>query len=161
MYDYEITWKQIRKIGNVTLFNRTVEYQNWKDRTDFNTLMYTDKLGSGKSVLLINIVDDLNLHVRKKDVVVVYFFCRHDVSESLKARTVIGSLTRQLLFSISDLTMMIELVGETSPVLNFERLFNLLQYVLPPNCKAYFILDGLNECNNVERKIIILQLRQL
>ena len=123
--------------------------------------MYTGKLGSGKSVLLTNIVDDLNLHIRKKDVVVAYFFCRHDVSESLKARTVIGSLARQLLFSIPDLTMVTELVGETSPVLDFERLFSLFQCVLPPNCKAYFILDGLDECNNVERKIIISQLRQL
>ena len=49
--------------------------------------MYIGKLGSGKSVLLANIVDDLNLHVRSKNIVVAYFFCRHDIPESLKARS--------------------------------------------------------------------------
>ncbi|ERF72836.1 hypothetical protein EPUS_04271 [Endocarpon pusillum Z07020] len=161
MYDYEATWKQIRKVGNATLFNRTAEYQDWKGRTDSCTLMYTGKLGSGKSVSLANIVDDLNLHVRKKDIVVAYFFCRHDVSESLKARTVLGSLARQLLLSVPDLTMVVELLGETSPALDFDGLFRLLQRALPPNCKAYFILDGLDECNDAERNIMISQLRKL
>ncbi|KAF7507921.1 hypothetical protein GJ744_009955 [Endocarpon pusillum] len=161
MYDYEATWKQTRKVGNATLFNQTAEYQDWKGRTDSCTLMYTGKLGSGKSVSLANIVDDLNLHVRKKDIVVAYFFCRHDVSESLKARTVIGSLARQLLLSVPDLTKVVGLLGEASPALDFEGLFRLLQRALPPKCKAYFILDGLDECNDVERNIMISQLRKL
>ena len=161
MYDYETTWKQTRKVGNATLFNRIAEYQDWKGRADSSTLMYTGKLGSGKSVLLANIVDDLNLHIRRKDIVVAYFFCRHDVPESLKARTVIGSLARQWLLPIPDLTMVVELLNETSPALEFERIFSLLQRALSPNCKAYFVLDGLDECNYAERKILIPQLRKL
>jgi ankyrin repeat domain-containing protein 50 len=122
--------------------------------------MYTGKLGSGKSFLLANIVDDLNLHVLRKDIVAAYFFYRHDVPESLKARTVIGSLARQLLLPIPDLTMMVEYLDETSPALNFERIFILMQRALSPNCKAYFILDGLDECDYIERKILIPQLRK-
>ena len=161
IYDYETTWKQTRKVGNATLFNRNAEYQDWKDRADSCTLMYTGKLGSGKSVLLANIVDDLNLHIRSKDIVVAYFFCRHDIPESLKARTVIGSLARQLLRPIPDLQMVAELLDETSPALDFEKIFSLLQRALPPNCKAYFILDGLDECDYAERKLLIQQLRKL
>ena len=161
MYDYETTWKQTRKVGNATLFHRTAEYQDWKGRADSCTLMYTGKLGSGKSVLLANIVDDLNLHVQSKNIVVAYFFCRHDIPESLKARTVIGSLARQLLRPIPDLAMVAEFLNETSPALDFERIFSLLRRALSPNCKAYFILDGLDECDYAERKILIQQLRKL
>src|SRR5947209_4493874 len=91
-YDYETTWKQTRKTGNSTLFNRTPEYEDWKDRSHSCTLLYTGKLGSGKSVLLANVVDDLHLHIQSENIAVAYFFCRYDIPESLRARTVIGSL---------------------------------------------------------------------
>lgn len=39
------------------------------------TLMFTGKLGSGKPVLLANLVDDLNLDSRNKNITVAYFFC--------------------------------------------------------------------------------------
>ncbi|RYO84634.1 hypothetical protein DL766_005642 [Monosporascus sp. MC13-8B] len=68
-YDYQTTWKEIRKVGNATLFDRTPEYEDWKAQTDSSTLICTGKLGSGKSVLLANIVDDLNLHVQNLTVV--------------------------------------------------------------------------------------------
>jgi hypothetical protein len=57
---------------------------------------------------------------------VAYFFCRHDILESLKARTVIGSLARQLLRLIPDLSMAVGFVDETTLVLDFEELFSLL-----------------------------------
>ena len=160
-YDYEMTWKQTRKAGNVTLLNRTTQYQDWKDRSDSCTLVYTGKLGSGKSVLLANVVDDLNLHIQSENISVAYFFCRYDIPESLRARTVIGSLARQLLRPIPDLTNVAECLDETSSALGFERIFSLLQRALPHNHKAYFILDGLDECDDIERQILIRQLREL
>src|SRR2546423_5126259 len=132
MYDYETTWKQTRKAGNATLFNRTTEYQNWKDRSNSCTLMYTGKLGSGKSVLLANIVDDLYLHIQSEKTIVAYFFCRHDIPESLRARTVIASLARQLLRPIPDLTNVAEFLHETTSPPDFQRIFGLLQRALPP-----------------------------
>ena len=90
-----------------------------------------------------------------------YFFCLHDVPESLKAQTVIGSLTRQLLFPISDLTMVDQLLNKVSLTLDFERIFSLFQRVLLLNCKTYFILNGLNECDYVEKKLLTLQLQKL
>lgn len=155
-YDHETTWKQTRKIGNTTLCNRTAEYQDWKGQPDSGTLICTGKLGSGKSVLLANIVDDLNLSGQSQTV--AYFFCRHDIPESLKARTVIGSLARQLLRPISGLA---EFIDGTAPALHGEELFSLLQCALPHTHKAYFILDGLDECDSAERQILIQQLRRL
>ncbi|KAH9205014.1 hypothetical protein DL95DRAFT_318379 [Leptodontidium sp. 2 PMI_412] len=160
-YDYEITWKQTRKVGNATLFSRTTQYQDWRGRPDSCTLVCTGKLGSGKSVLLANVVDNLNLYVQDKNIAVAYFFCRHDILESLKARTVIGSLARQLLRPIPDLSVAAGFLDETTLALDFEELLSLLQRALPPNFKAYFILDGVDECNDVERQSLIRQARKL
>ena len=160
-YDYETTWKQIRKVGNATLFSQATEYQEWKGRSDSCTLMYTGKLGSGKSVLLANIVDDIHLYVQGMGITVAYFFCRHDIPESLKAQTVIGSLARQLLCPIPNLVMVAELLNKTTSALDFETLLSLFQHALPPNYRAYFILDGLDECDSTEKQNLIQYLGKL
>ncbi|RDW85731.1 hypothetical protein BP5796_04056 [Coleophoma crateriformis] len=159
-YDYETPWKQIRKVGNATLFNQIADYQDWRSQANSSTLFYTGKLGSGKSVLLANIVDDLNLYVQRKDVV-TYFFCRYDISESLKARTIIGSLVRQLLRPISELDEAAKVFDDTVLAPDFEYMFKLLEHVIPNAYKAYFILDGLDECDYSERSILIPQLQRL
>ena len=162
IYDYETTWKQTRKIGNTTLFNRSDEYKDWIGQKASCTLIYAGGLGSGKSVLLANIIDDLNLDSRRKDVTVGYFFCRHDIPESLKARTVIGSLARQLLLPIGDLAMVAVFIEKTTILaLDFEVIFSILQSALLPKFRAYFVLDGLDECDSAEREILIRQLRKL
>lgn len=51
-------------------------------------------------------MDDLNLSTGKGRSAVVYFFCKYDVSESLQSQTIIGSLVRQLLSTIPDLSVL-------------------------------------------------------
>ncbi|KAH7125030.1 hypothetical protein B0J13DRAFT_414320, partial [Dactylonectria estremocensis] len=160
-YDYQTTWKEIRKVGNATLFNQSPEYQGWKVRADSCTLVCKGKLGSGKSVLLANIIDDLNLHVQSTERPVAYFFCCHEISESLKARTVFGSLARQLLRPIPDLIMIEELVDMTTSVVDSERILSMLRRALPSDFKASIVLDGLDECDDLQRGILIQHLREL
>jgi ankyrin repeat domain-containing protein 50 len=160
-YKHQTTWNQTRKIGTTSLFHQNVEYQNWKGRADSCSLIYTGKLGSGKSVLLANIVEDLNISIQDKSTPVAYFFCRHDIQESSKARTIIGSLARQLLDPIQDLTTAVEFLDKAILDLDLEDLLNLLSHTLPPNSNAYFILDGLDECEITERNTVIEQLRRL
>ncbi|KFY22245.1 hypothetical protein V493_06729 [Pseudogymnoascus sp. VKM F-4281 (FW-2241)] len=162
MYDYTTTWKQTRKIGNTTLFNQIDEYKDWKGQETSCTLIYTGGLGSGKSVLLANLIDDLYLDNRNKKTTVAYFFCRYDISESLKAETIIGSLARQLLEPIADLASLAVFVEKTTVLaLDFDSIFSILQSALPPKTRAYFVLDGVNECDSAEREILIRQLRKL
>ena len=56
---------------------------------------------------------------------------------------------------------MAEFLDETSMVPDFEKVFNLLPQGFPPNNKAYCILDGLDECEDAERRLLIQQLREL
>ena len=162
-HDFEQTWKQTRKAGNTTLLSRNITYQDWKDRGDSCTLVYTGKLGCGKSVLLANMVDDINLHIQKKNTLVAYFFARHDISESLKARTIIGSLARQFLRIIPDLdlTGAAESLDMTRPTLGVDSIFNLIQNTLPTDFKAYVILDGIDDCHYAEREELIQHLHEL
>ncbi|KAI3573711.1 hypothetical protein IWW34DRAFT_138598 [Fusarium oxysporum f. sp. albedinis] len=104
-YDYQTTWKEIRRCGNTSWFTLQREYQDWKVRTEPCTLLYSGKLGSGKSISLANMVDDLYIH-RQGNLPVAYFFCDHNNPESLRARTILGSLARQLLCTIKELTTM-------------------------------------------------------
>lgn len=160
-YDHQTPWKQTRKVGSARVLKHSSEYHSWRDRKDSSTLVCTGKLGCGKSVLLANLVDDLNLYtIRNQERPVAYFFCRHDISESLKSHTVIGSLARQILSLVSDLTIVDDIPDQRASVLVFERLLAILRRVLPPDFKAYVVLDGLDECDDVERKVLLQQLRK-
>ncbi|GAB1318907.1 NACHT domain-containing protein [Madurella fahalii] len=161
-YDHQTTWKQVRKLGSATVFHQATEYQNWKTQLDSCTLLYKGMLGSGKSVLLANIVDDLNLHVQDSGVPVAYFFCCHDISESLKARTVIGSLARQLLsLSSSKLTGVGDLIDKTPSDLDLKGIISLLRRALPRGFRAYCVVDGLDECDDSEMSTLIHRLKNL
>ncbi|OQE11501.1 hypothetical protein PENVUL_c002G10000 [Penicillium vulpinum] len=161
-YDCTVSWKQARKSGNTNLFRESAKYQDWKSMPLSSTLIYTGKLGSGKSVLLANIVDDL--HIQSERTHVAYFFCRHDVSESLKARGVIGSLARQLLYPISDLTPAAEYLDRTHQCEPMERLMGLLSNCLTPlrkKTRFFIVVDGLDELDGNQREIVIRQLSDL
>lgn len=159
-YDYETTWKEIRKAGNTALLNSTPEYTSWKKDPVSSTLLWRGKLGAGKSVLLANVIDDLNLHVSDSQTPVAYFFCRHDVLESLKARTVIGSLARQLLRSLPLLATQ-NTIDVTMPDLDCDQILAALRKALPSSFRAYFVLDGLDECDQMERLTILENVRSL
>ncbi|KLU92670.1 hypothetical protein MAPG_11614 [Magnaporthiopsis poae ATCC 64411] len=158
-YDYQKTWKETRKVGYTTLLSRAHEYQDWKVQPSSCTLVCTGKLGSGKSVLLANTVDDLNLYVQKEPLPVAYFFCRHDNSESLQARTIMGCLARQLLGPPPGPAGLEGLIDAITPTMDLDGVASLLLKTLPP--KAYVIVDGLDECDNDQRQSLTRALRQL
>jgi ankyrin repeat protein len=154
-YDHETPWKQIRKAGNTSFHTKGAEYQEWKDASGPCTLIYTGKLGSGKSVLLTNIVDDLSLSTEQKRPLVAYFFCRHDVPESLEARTIIGSLVRQLLRTIPDLGVLAKSCENTHPIGDTEKVLEMLFLCFSSDAKVYLVLDGLDECDNSEKETLV------
>lgn len=164
IYDHERDWRQIRKLGNSNLMNNSPAYMTWKEQPQSTmvksrTLVCTGKLGSGKSVLLANIIDDLNIDADQKNMV-AYFFCQHDAAESLTARTVIGSLARQLLQSGINLDRANEVLdGRES--LSLDRVVDLLQNVLSADSQVYFVLDGLMHCDITEQRLILDKLRLL
>lgn len=121
--------------------------------------MCTGKLGCGKSVLLANMIDDL--YMQSERLPVAYFFCRYDIPESLKAHTVMGSLSRQLLQTIQNPTIGQQFADASPSVLDFEGLLRLLRDTLPRGYRAYIIVDGLDECDDHQKQDVIRSLREL
>ena len=154
-YDHETTWKQIRKAGNSSLFNDNEEYKAWKAQEESCTLVYAGKLGSGKTVLFANIVDDLHLNAKARENQIAYYFCRHDVAESLKARTILGCLARQILAAGSYLADNTELSGSNVRLLDMDAVSKLLEDSLSQVGKAFLILDGLDECDSTEKHSLL------
>lgn len=69
----------------------------------------------------------------------IFFFARHDIQETLKARTVIGSLVQQLLDLVTDFTQVSEAFETTSKKEPLERMLHLLKSVLQPDFKAFVV----------------------
>jgi hypothetical protein len=158
IYDHETTWKQIRKLGNTNLYAQTDEYRNWRSETKSCSLLYLGILGCGKSVTMANIVDDLNLWVANQKASVVYFFVQQNIPRSSEARTIIGSIAKQLLGSRKDLADLPETRNNTP---NAEDLLSMLERTNKPGQKTYIILDGLDLCELSARKEIFDFLRSL
>ncbi|KAF2864829.1 hypothetical protein BDV95DRAFT_555376, partial [Massariosphaeria phaeospora] len=160
-YDYETAWKQIRKAGNASFHTRQAEYREWRDGSHPSTLLYAGKLGSGKSVLLANIVDDLSLFSKKGKPLVAYFFCKHDVPESLQARTIIGSLAQQLLRTVTDLSIPAKSCENTHTTGDTEQVLEMLFQGFSSKVEVYLVLDGLDECDNEEKEMLVQAIRKI
>jgi hypothetical protein len=91
-YDHQTAWKQARKAGTTSWIYTNAEYKQGAQEPMSSTLWCTGILGSGKTVLSANMVE--NLMLAAPTAVISYFFCRYDEAESLKARTIIGSIAR-------------------------------------------------------------------
>ncbi|KAJ4333865.1 hypothetical protein N0V95_009320 [Ascochyta clinopodiicola] len=160
-YDHQMTWKQTRKAGNTSFFMQCAEYTAWRRCADSETLVFTGKLGSGKSVALANIVDDLCLFAEQERYPIAYFFCKHDVSESLQAQIILGSLVRQLLCTVPDLSKLLTSCEDTHIAADSDKLLDLLFQAFPSHRKAYFVLDGLDECDDKEKEILVDAIRRI
>ena len=161
MYDHETTWKQIRKVGNTSLYTQFHEYKEWRDHSHPCTLVLTGKLGSGKSVLLANIVDDLSLSTEKDRCLVAYFFCRHDLPKSLQARTILGSLARQMLRSVPEFGALSEVCEYEHATGNVDKLLEIIIRSYPPGHKTFFVMDGLDECPDEETATLAQAIRNI
>lgn len=164
-FDHLTTWKQIRKAGNTSLFSHCHDYLMWRQRPDSNTLIYSGKLGAGKSVMLANMVDDLCLWAR--DTAVAFFFSRHDISESLKAETIIGSIARQLLSRSFNSTMeaaileQCEMVEKSTHLDRFTKILHLLKLSNSTGERAFVLIDGFDELEETERDTLLRHLSRL
>lgn len=160
-FDHELSWRQIRKTGSTSLFERDDNYKVWKQKSDSCTLLYTGHLGCGKSVLLANIVDDLHLGKSKDDGCIAFFFCRHDVGESLKARTIFGSIAMQLLRSTDQVLNMPQLLESGAFVSDIDSIFAIVGANSLPKSRNYLVLDGLDELQAQEMANLMPALRKL
>ncbi|KAG7293254.1 hypothetical protein NEMBOFW57_003300 [Staphylotrichum longicolle] len=158
-YDHTAELKRLRKQGNTTYFMGDPDYKAWKDRDASSTLLCRGTLGSGKSVLMANMVDDLVLSKTGEDCSIAYFFICDD-RESMRARTILGCLARQLLEVLPHQTWNGDLL-EQSTRLDIEGITRLLCRLIPDSRRLVIVVDALDQCPRHERIELFKQLKCL
>ena len=152
-YDNVTAWKQARKQGNVSWFTSSQDYKEWKKIG--GVLWCSGIVGSGKSVLAANVIDDVRLDEDTN--VTAYLFCRHDEVESLDSSTIIRSIFRQILECAP-----LSLQDDYWNLKEFEN-DTLLHHIDSLSASftrgAYIIIDGIDECTVEERDVLLTFLR--
>ena len=158
VYNHKKSWTQARKQGNTNWIFYDEGYRQWKRGEVSSTLWCTGKVGCGKTVLSANVVEDLTITT---PAVVTYFFCRYDEAESLQARTIIGSIVRQIFDHTQPDTL--DAIAKTRPgTIDIDQILDFLQELLPSNLPKFFIIiDGLDGCEEKETRLLLQCLKRL
>ncbi|KAK3375657.1 hypothetical protein B0T24DRAFT_676581 [Lasiosphaeria ovina] len=151
-----------RSKGNVSWLYSKKEYQKWKAKTSSSCLFLKGKLGCGKTVLMANVVDDVVLSKQAKasSPPVAYFFSKAEIPESLQAKTIAGTLTRQII-SHPSLAPRLGKYADSLTAASMESIdtlgmFKMLCYIIPQDHPPTFlIVDGLDDCPDKEVSVLI------
>lgn len=157
-YDHETPWKQARKRGNTTWFSTEKQYMEFKSCEYSSILVLTGKLGSGKTVLAANVVDDLIL---SGNGTVCYFFIRHDISKSSQSSIILRSLSRQLLSRHIDDDAVDLICAQDIPILDDNAILDLLRSLIKLSKRVFFVLDGLDDCDDNDTRNVVSTLRDM
>ncbi|KAI9792024.1 MAG: hypothetical protein M1833_001273 [Piccolia ochrophora] len=136
----------------------TEEAQRWRIRTDEQK-----SIGSGKTVITAHLIDHLFGHRLNKEASVLFFFCRFDSFESLRAETIMNSLVRQSLETKTSSTAEDAHLRDAlnDPRTRDQRLEELFDQLTTKSRSLYIIIDGIDECAKMERRRLFAYLRKI
>ncbi|KAI0165320.1 ankyrin repeat-containing domain protein [Hypoxylon sp. FL1284] len=154
---------QRKRFGNTAAWMiQTVEFCEWNDFEGSSLLWCSGKIGSGKSVITASVIDHLFIQKGRSDILVSYYFAHHSDQESLKAETIMRSLIRQRLPTSTQLSDQME---EKLRGLKYDSELNeiaeFLCGITPASKPSYIIVDGLDECDHLDRSKLLKALSSL
>jgi len=154
-------WRRQRRKGTTKWLLKERAYQQWKSAGGSSVLWVKGKLGSGKTVLLANIVADLYAarppdSTTVDDVliahnpIIAYLFYNKEYSDADSYEIFMGSLFQQILAHLgpdhdSVVKMDEYFRGLFSPSLSVDPV-DILCNTLPKSRPIFVILDALDEC---------------
>ena len=157
-HNHQAAWKQARKQGASSWLFSDPSFEHWSSSSQSSVLWCTGKIGSGKTVLSANVIEQLMVH-ESPNHSISYFLFRFD--QVVSARVVLGSLARQLLESLPFDSSSEEAPADSETPTDQHRIVSLLQQILPDTRKYFVVLDGLDECDEDEARLLIDCLREL
>lgn len=138
------------------------DFLKWKDDPNTTVLWCSGTMGGGKTVLASNVVAQLHAS-RKPHEFIAYYFCRADYAISLSARSVLGSLARQLLDTQIENAESdnLQSLYAKSRDLDAVDVVDFFLSHLEIDKTYYLILDGLDECEGHEIRQMALSMAKI
>ncbi|KAF8248446.1 hypothetical protein K440DRAFT_660785 [Wilcoxina mikolae CBS 423.85] len=167
--DYDHTYsflraRSLRHEGTGQWVAETAEFQGWYQETCSSGLWCHGIPGSGKTIMTTGIIDYIFSH-RQQSSMICYFFCDFANHQSLEIQTVISSFIKQIL---NVFTIPPELEGKLEGLYEgvhcpptVDQLFQILISTAQLPDITYFIVDGLDECNDNDKWRLLLHLKNL
>lgn len=165
LLDHTKAWQQARKqclTGTATWFEQNEGFCQWLEQKKSSTIWYSGKMGSGKTILTASVVAHLTL-LNSPTCLVSCFFCQHEISETLSASNIIGSIARQMLGSFIDnatgdeLDPLVAKTRSLEPQEKAELVFSLGSL----SGTNFVVLDALDRCEMSEVDIVLNSLKLL
>lgn len=161
--EYDAQWRRQRRKGTCYWIFNTPGYKEWRARASreqgSTALWVSGSLGSGKTVILANVVADI--HLQQK---CLFAFCSSKNSGSVKGTNIIGSLAYQYFNGIPIDSpfwagMNDDEVGEKTN--STEGVVQLLLAAIPKDECIFIAVDGLEECADDDITDVLLFLKPL
>lgn len=155
------TWRRHRRKGNCKWIYQNAAYKAWRSRDNLSgTLCISGKLGSGKTVILANLVAHVNIEQQP----CAYFFCAFNEPDSLRSATILGSIASQIIDYVpaGEMTWNDISAGAMGGdrFTAEEAIMTLLKLV--PDDKTYvIIIDGLEDCPDEDINDVLHGIRRL
>lgn len=122
--------------------------------------------GSGKTIIAAGIIETLCSRSLSAGTSISYFFCTINDPKSRDPRTIISSLTRQILNIVDETPEIAAKLKSMFPSLagrapGIKELSPLLASVARLPATAYLLIDGLDECEDSDRRQVLSGIRNL
>ncbi|KAM7197787.1 hypothetical protein V8F20_006460 [Naviculisporaceae sp. PSN 640] len=156
---YDSIFRRERKRGNCPWLISNPDYNSWKSQTS-SLLHLTGHLGSGKTVGVANFAADL----AGQGAGCATFFCKREDPHTQSQNSIIGSILYQLVSNNLKTCTWDNLEdGCRLPVapITVDSVIKLLPSLLPRDQQYFVLLDGLEECPNIEVKDTMQTLSEL
>ncbi|KAK1749810.1 hypothetical protein QBC47DRAFT_465375 [Echria macrotheca] len=172
-YERVAAWRRQRRKGTAEWLFKEQAYLDWKNTTKSGVLWIHGKLGSGKTVLLANIVAELYRLPQGGDntisgdgrPIVTYHFCNHDRPDSNTYDFILGSVVQQIVARLEPGSRVIAEMDrylQSAPCRPLEdEVIGILRRGLPRNRPVFMVLDALDECQEETAASILGALKSL
>lgn len=144
-------WRRERRKGSVEWLFKNQVYRAWRVDDGPQALLIHGSLGSGKTVLMANIVGDLHMLASEEASnsifgrpMVASFFCQRDTATRFDQNVVLGSILQQFIDQMEPTQARKCLDDITNLDADIGELLKIITYHISPTASNYVVLDGLD-----------------
>lgn len=148
-----------RQKGTGGWFLAHTQYQQWRQMPN-STLLCPGIPGSGKSVMVATVVDDLQTYFQvRNDVVIAYLYCNFNRQAEQSLGRILATLTRQLFQERAQLPDTVKELYKThrerATRPSVDELRHVLQSLLGLYSQVFVVIDALDECESGVRSDLL------